>query len=256
MSLLLGLGLGLGAIGLGYNIYSNERNRSDYNKQQAVSNELALRQQDFFEHTAYNAVQMRRNDLEQAGLHPSLLAGGQAAQAGHGVGVQSGAHQNKQQSIMEMALFQAALREKLATTAKITEEAKQVRANTLLTEGRNAREAMRLTYDSQYLGIAQNRNQREAEMHGGAVQNLVYQNAINKYGAAEASIHLDQAISKRAMMYLQQEYMSKHHMHMPTADALTQEIDNILSTGVGRDGKELDRSLMSGLKLLRMLLSR
>lgn len=252
---LLGLGLGLAGATFGYNMFSNERNRNDYNKQQEFANQLALRQQDFSEYMAHNAVQVRRDDLEKAGLHPSLAAGGQGAQTTQGhmpSGI--GAHQNKAQSVMENALFTAALKERLAQVDKVKAEASNIRANTLLTEGRNSREALGLTYDSAYLGIAQQRNVRESELHGQQLQNLIYKNAVAKFGEREAEIHLADSRVKAGLNWFQHQYMSKHRMHMPTADSLTQEIDNIIKNdGVGQT---IDRNIVSGLKILRMLLRR
>lgn len=110
---------GLGS--LAYNIYAGERNRSDYLKQQAFSNDLAM-----------HGMKYRMQDMIDAGLHPTLATGAPATQNTVGAaGVGNPGHEGTKamDSVLSAALMDANINKLNADADAARAQAENARAS-------------------------------------------------------------------------------------------------------------------------------
>lgn len=125
------LGIGLWGASKVYDLFRDNRDRGDYLQQQDTVNDLSQRQQDFAEHTTLNAAQIRRKDLESAGLHPTLAAGGAAhTSQAHLPSVGSHKSQPSNVDVMQQALMYQQLKGAQANISLTRAEAARTRAET------------------------------------------------------------------------------------------------------------------------------
>lgn len=200
-----------------YNMFTTERNRGDQLKQQGIANKLA---QDQFDWTReYNqqsmdyqkelndllmaredtAIQRREKDLQAAGLHPTLAAGGAAnttlAQAGRPAGASSSAPAHSrapgagspQGNIVQDAATMATIAQTKANTALTEAEADRVRADTARITGQEG---------------------RDVALHTGELQLQATRKLLDEAGVSKTAI--DALIAN-----LEYNYMDKYGLKMP-----------------------------------------
>ena len=194
------LGMLGSAAGIGYNIYQNWRSRQDYLKQQNFSNNMAQ-----------NAMQIRTTDLQKAGLHPTLAAGGQGAVSPP---VGSAAQQPVHGNVMENAMLSATLKQNGTQTANTEAQTDQVR-NSIEIDNE------KLEILKQELGIKQSAESREVDVHG-------WRKALQSVEYNLKAAHVDDTKASAAIKWLEHKFMDKHHMKMPIQQAWIQQLTNAL----------------------------
>lgn len=192
------LGIAAGAGLTAYNLFSNERNRGDYLKQQKFANELAYSQ-------LHHGAEIRVKDLYRAGLHPTLAAGGAASTHSPKGGAAGTDYQNPG-SIMQNAMMSKQL-EMMDTQIDMT------KAETY----RLAKEAEAIPTRTSYAGrdVAVNEARLGLDRTSRILQDELTRLNISKSDS-------DAAIEK-----LKLEYIRKHGVHMPTADRYLDRLERI-----------------------------
>lgn len=213
-----------------YNIFADNRNRGDYREQQLVSNQMAHDQ-------LYNAAQIRRKDLEAAGLHPSLAAG--SAAQGHAP-VVGHAQRHSVQMPDLMTLSTARLHN--AQAEKAMAEAAQARTSSSLDEERYALEQdkhyrytpFQLEWEAKriYNDIVHNAHRRSYDWstlaHSRAVLASEDAERIAKIYALKIGADAQTITALRDALKL--KYEKEHTMSMPTRNALIEDISQVLGS--------------------------
>jgi hypothetical protein len=209
MSILAGIDTAVGLGNMAYNMWANQRNRGDYLKQQRYANNFAE-----------NAVQIRRKDLEAAGLHPSLAAGHAAATPPVG---SSAHHSVPKPDIMENALKAANLRGVNAQIDQTKAETDRIRNNILV-------DNERVRMEGEHLGLSTNADKRAGELHPGqkALQNIERQ--LKRAGIRNKDIDSTMKEVETAIKVIDHNYMSEHGMKMPSRDSKFAEVERSLDS--------------------------
>lgn len=230
----MSLNLALGGLNVGYNIYSGERQRQDYLKQQRWQNEFAMRQQDHAENIAHNAVSIRRKDMEAAGLHPTLAVGGAAATTqGHMPSNNAPPRPDNQMSVYEQALMSATVADKQAQIERTRADAARIRTETNL--------AIKEFSDIKIptLGL-----QRERVTIEGRQMTLNELNSISQRAANYANI--DNVKVQTAINELELEHIRNHNTKLPYREVRAAEIESIVTrtfTQLGVQASQISKFL-------------
>lgn len=240
----------LSILGFGYNVYKNEQSRGDYLKQQRWLNDFAVRQQDFAEYTTHNAAQIRRADLEAAGLHPTLAAGGAAASTQAHM---PGNHpQNRQvdYDIMQQALLGATIKQKNAEISRTQADTDRIRVETENDTRRVALQERELqevkipgvNINKGYLDEKEKQtviNQFDSETRRflARVSGFAEQRQQNlhplEYALKDLQVDLalegyNKAQIERTMMELEQRFMQHYNSRMPIRPSDVNELERVI----------------------------
>lgn len=242
------------ALGGLYDMFTNERNRGDYLKQQSFANDFAQRQQDFAEHTTTNAAQIRRRDLEASGLHPTLAAGG-AASTSQAHMPSIGAHRNSSSGI-QMAATIAQLRQLGAQTDMTSAEASRIRAETKRINSETEHIPKRWTLD--YIKYDTDKHIREARNKIDLFRAEIAQQTENRlmsFRDIEQELigaKISETSHRAVMAALQQRYAAEHKSLMPVRDIMNHEFEKALK----HLGLSDSDAVLTVLRVLRHLLGR
>lgn len=239
--LMMGLDLGSRIIGQGYNIFAGERNRKDYLKQQSFQNRFMADSRD-------NAMQIRRKDLEAAGLHPTLAAGSPASGGTPTVGAAGGTQLEKQGSVLESALLTANIDNIKAQTARTRKQTELDERETAVRE--------------QQLGLNQMGEGRAQDLHPNYRKKL--EQEITKIAEEHMLVHYKglHEVDRNKLTLLQNEaarmlnqYMLAHQMHMPTRSNDMQELEALFKA-LGLDSSSAGRATKAVFTVIQSILGR
>lgn len=242
------------ALGGLYDMFTNERNRGDYLQQQQHTNDFADRQQNFAEETTLNAAQIRRQDLEAAGLHPTLAAGGAASTSQAHMPSTGSARNN--QSGLQTATAIAQVRQLQAQADMTSAEAERLRA-----------EKRRIEEETDYIGRRWNLDYQR--VHGDLTVRQI-QNQIQQFTAEIRqqsenrllslrdleqellSAKVSETTHKNVMQILQNRYTEEHKSLMPVRDIMNHEFEKAL-LHLGIDDSD---AVLTVFRVLKFLLNR
>lgn len=209
-------------------VNANRANKSMRIQQRQFNQQYALAQEQL-----YRGAQIRRQDLDAAGLHPTLAAGN----AGH-TPLPSGNVQHRPNvdfdtsKIVEAALADSQIKKTKAEIDYINAQTTNVRSETeyrpkdyeLRQQAHNLNVDEYTWVRAPMTALAQNRDEREQEMHdiNKQFKNFEYQLLqLNVRGKKLENVY--QAIDN-SIRGFERDYINEHGAKMPTADVISETI--------------------------------
>lgn len=194
-----GVGLGTSA----YNIWASERNRQDF-----------LKQQEFMNNYATNQAQIRRTDLEAAGLHPSLLAGGSASSPPVSQGAPTRQQVNAPAGILESALITKQMQKMDAEIEETLSRAQLNKAEAdIKPEDLKVRQGQ----------LAVSRGQLTVALRSLANEIVKTPSIIAQMDASAAASRARALVDR-----VEGNYMAQKKQHMPTRNLWLQELETLI----------------------------
>lgn len=211
----------LGGLSTAYNIYQNERSRGDQLKQQKYLNEMAEQDRAYNRYVTENSVNIRMQDLKNAGLHPTLAAGGSGATTTAQSMSPGSTSTPSHLSTEEIANLRLQQRAQRAAISQTEADAARIRNSMKNEDTRVAIEAAKAGLDiDRYENIEKTvsyRDQRRLEIQEikSGFENTAIQSGI------------DETKARTAAQLMENAYMHKHKQKMPVNRTEFEHMDRI-----------------------------